>query len=227
MSVNIALNSPSLLLISGVSGSGKSHLAAQLIRARRNVYTQPVKKVLFCYRAYQQLYDELSRELGDDIVFYQGVPNLEYITDFTADSASHAGEYQHLIVFDDLQSSVVHSKLISEIAQIHSHHRNASVIILLQNLYAQGREARNIQLNAHYIIVFRNIRDKAQLGYLSRQIFPGHSNLIPQILDDIARRTRFAYVLIDLSPHTFNEQYRIRTKILPHEIAEIYIPPSN
>ena len=224
-STNIKLNSPSLMLLTGVSGSGKSFLTAQIIRARNEIYTQPVEKVLFCYKAYQSIYESLERELGEEIVFYQGLPSLDYITKFTANSATQSGR-QTLLIFDDLQGVSVDSKLMSEIAQVYSHHRNASVILLMQNLYSQGRFSRDISLNAHYIVVFRNIRDKAQLAYLSRQIFPGNGALIPQILDDIAKRHRYPYVLIDLSPYTQNEDYRIRTKILPGEISEIYLTHS-
>ena len=223
---NLKLIAPSFTIVAGPSGSGKTLLTASIIRARNGMYTQPVEKVLFCYKTYQQVYADLEAELGDEIVFYQGLPPLEYILQFTTNSASSDRKSQVLLVFDDMQSAALDSKLMCDLAQIYSHHRNASVLLLLQNLYAQARQARCIQLSAHYIIAFRNIRDKVQLSYLSRQIFPGRSSLLSDVIDDIAKHHRYPYILLDLSPHTENEQYRIRTRILPHELTEVYLPGS-
>ena len=226
MADNLKLIAPSFTIVAGPSGCGKTELSAQVIRSRNSIYTQPVEKVLFCYKTYQQSYANLERELGDEIVFYQGLPPLDYILQFTTNSVSSEGKSQVLLVFDDLQAAALESKLMCDIAQIYSHHRNASVLLILQNLYAQARQARCIQLSAHYIIAFRNIRDKAQLAYLSRQIYPGRTNLLSDVIDDIAKHHRYPYILLDLSPHTENEEYRIRTRILPHETSEVYLPGS-
>ena len=36
------------------------------------------------------------------------------------------------------------------------HHRNLSVIYVAQNIFHQGKEMRNISLNAHYIVLFKS-----------------------------------------------------------------------
>ena len=226
MGDNLKLIAPSFTIVAGPSGSGKTALTCEIIRSRNSIYTQPVEKVLFCYKTYQQVYAELESELGDEIVFYQGLPTVEYILDFTTNSANSDRKSQVLLIFDDMQTAAVESQLMRDLAQIYSHHRNASVLLLLQNLFAQGRQSRSIQLSAHYIIAFRNIRDKVQLSYLSRQIFPGRSALLGDVIDDVAKHHRYPYILLDLSPHTENEQYRIHTRILPHETSEVYLPGS-
>ena len=40
-----------------------------------------------------------------------------------------------------------------------SHHKNASVIFLTQNIFHQNKHSRTINLNAHYLVMFRNVRD--------------------------------------------------------------------
>jgi hypothetical protein len=54
-----------------------------------------------------------------------------------------------------------------------SHHRNLSIIYIVQNIFHQGKEMRNISLNAHYIVLFKTPRDKQQIYMLARQINPG------------------------------------------------------
>ena len=37
-----------------------------------------------------------------------------------------------------------------------SHHRNLSVTYIVQNLFHQGKVKRNISLNSHYLVLFKN-----------------------------------------------------------------------
>ena len=53
-----------------------------------------------------------------------------------------------------------------------SHHRNFLVICIVQNIFHQRKEMRNISLNAHYIALFKSLRDKQQISILARQINP-------------------------------------------------------
>ena len=43
-----------------------------------------------------------------------------------------------------------------------SHHRNLSVIYVVQNLFQQGKGNRSISLNSHSLVLFKNPRDKLQ-----------------------------------------------------------------
>ena len=65
-------------------------------------------------------------------------------------------------------------KRIAHLFTKRSHHRNLSVIYIVQNIFHQGRETRNISLNAHYIVLFKSPRDKQQVPILARQVKPGH-----------------------------------------------------
>ena len=44
-----------------------------------------------------------------------------------------------------------------------SHHRNLSVIYIVLNLFYQEKDSRSISLNSHYLILFKNPRDKLQI----------------------------------------------------------------
>jgi len=51
------------------------------------------------------------------------------------------------------------------------HHRNISLILITQILSLQGRYCRDISLNAHYLVAFKNVREK-QYMYLAHQVYP-------------------------------------------------------
>ena len=56
-----------------------------------------------------------------------------------------------------------------------SHHRNLSVIYIVQNLLHQGKGNRSISLNSHYLVLFKNPRDKLQLLTLAKQMYPSET----------------------------------------------------
>ena len=76
-----------------------------------------------------------------------------------------------LVILDDLLTDV-YSNQVCELFTRVSHHRNISVILIIQNLFHQGRFCRDISLNAHYIVALKNVRDKKQVMYLASQVYP-------------------------------------------------------
>jgi hypothetical protein len=80
---------------------------------------------------------------------------------------------RNLIVLDDLMAQSSEDKRIADLFTKGSHHRNLSIIYIVQNKFHQGKEMRNISLNAHYIVLFKSPRDKQQIYMLARQINPG------------------------------------------------------
>ena len=57
----------------------------------------------------------------------------------------------NLIVFDDQMIDVSKDKRIVNPFTRCSHHRNVSVIYIVQNLFHQGKGSRSINLNSHYL----------------------------------------------------------------------------
>ena len=46
----------------------------------------------------------------------------------------------------------------------------ASMILILQNLFHQGKYNRDISLNSHYFILFKNPKDVGQIKVLGRPL---------------------------------------------------------
>jgi len=73
-----------------------------------------------------------------------------------------------MIVVDDHMSDV--NQVVADIFKKISHHRNISILYLTQNLFDKNKYARNISLNAHYLVLFKNCRDAGQFAFFARQM---------------------------------------------------------
>ena len=126
------------------------------------------------------------------------------------------------MVIDDLMTSAGDSKQISKLFTQEAHHRNLTVIFIVQNLFYQWREMNTISLNAHYLVLYKNPRDKSQIRYLSQQIFPENSKFLVNVYNH-ATEEHHSYLVIDLHPETA-EQFRVVTNIFPGEQIRFYLP---
>ena len=149
--------------IIGSTGCGKTRFTKKLIDHKDSMFlTNPPKKILYCYGAWQPLFDEIEQTV-DNVLFHEGLPTFEYIKEY-ADS-------QHLlIIFDDLMNECVRSPMMEKIFVMGCHHEGLSTIYITQNLYQQGPCARTIGLNSTYMSLFRNIRDQNQIRTFGSQM---------------------------------------------------------
>ena len=69
-----------------------------------------------------------------------------------------------------MQIKAMNDPYIANLFSRESHHRNLTVILLLQNLFHQGKYGRDVSLNSHYFILFKNIRDTNQIKVSGNQL---------------------------------------------------------
>src|SRR5271163_4447515 len=89
-----------------------------------------------------------------------------------------------------------------------SHHANTSVIFITQNLFHAGKETRTITLNSQCLVLFKNVRDKSQIAYLARQMYPGKSAHMVEGYSD-ATSEPYSYLFVDLKPCTDDKQAQV------------------
>jgi hypothetical protein len=108
------------------------------------------------------------------IIWYYGQWNRnEGIPDDIENADSLEVSERNLIVLNDLVAQSDKDKRTADLFTKGSHHQNLSVIYIVQNIFHQGKEMRNVSLNAHYIMLFKSPRDKQQISMLARQINTG------------------------------------------------------
>ena len=81
---------------------------------------------------------------------------------------------RNLIVSDDQMIDARKDQRIVNLFTRGSHHRSLREIYIVQNLFHQGKGSRSISLNGHYLLLFKNPRDKLQNLTLAKQMYPGH-----------------------------------------------------
>ena len=154
---------PFTTIIAGPSSSGKSMFCMRLIRNALECIAPSPERIVYCYSVYQTLFDQYP-----DVEFVEGLPNLNMFD----------GVKRTLLIIDDLmhETNDTVSKLFTRI----SHHKNVSVVYLTQNLFNNNKHNRTISLNAHYMVLFKNVRDATQVHCLARQRFPKNSEAMMQ-----------------------------------------------
>ena len=87
---------------------------------------------------------------------------------------------------------------------------NVTVCYLCQDMFPQGKYAKTISRNAHYIIAFKNPRDKVALRTLLLQIYPAKWLPVVDIYDACTDRP-YGYLLFEVHPAS-----RDSTRLLSH-----------
>ena len=202
---------PFTCIIVGCTQSGKTVWVKTLLENAQKIISLPPQRIIWCYGQWQPSYFDMFRTIPG-IEFNEGIPEDIEKVDYLDISQ------RNLIVLDDLMAQSSKDKRIANLFTKGSHHRNLSIIYIVQNIFHQGNEMRNISLNAHYIVLFKSLRDKQQISMLARQINPGKVQEFMRSYEDATSRPH-GYLMLDLKPTTDDHQ-RLKTNVLPGEIEK-------
>jgi len=205
MTAPLPLCHPFTALVAGPTGSGKSTFVFKLIENADVMIRPPPSKIVYCYGEYQPSFDAYPQ-----VDFRRGLP----------DSEDFDGSRPSLLIVDDLMDEADRS--VANLFTKGSHHRNVSVVFLVQNMFHKNKYIRTISLNAHYMVLFKNPRDASQFASLARQMYPNRSTFAVEAYKD-ATRQPFSYLLVDLRPEQ-DEDLRLRTNIFPGDTQYVYVP---
>jgi hypothetical protein len=180
----------------GPTSSGKTWFVFRLIKHVESMITFPPEKIVYCYGEFQLMFAE-----NPTVEFQEGLPSVDQFDDLINEA------YQNVC------------NLFTKL----SHHRNVSVVFIMQNLFHKNKFVRPMNLNTNYIVMFKNPRDASQVAILARQMYYGKSQFVVEAYED-ATKDPHGYLLIDLRPDT-DDTYRIRTKIIPDDPRQYaYLP---
>ena len=198
---------PCTALVVGGTGAGKSYFMKRVIQNRDDLFNVTFHDIILYYSEWQPLYENMP-----GVEFRQELPVLE-------DHPS--GQGPKLIIIDDFMDEIKnHNKEFLKFFIKGSHHRNLSVFFLSQCLFPEGM--RQISLNAHYIVLFKSTRDRAQIRTFCMQVDPVHWRSLLESYED-ATQEGHSYILYDFKPKQL-DHLRTRTRIFPDESCVVYIP---
>lgn len=202
---------PFTCLIAGPTQSGKTMLLKSILENNQTMINPPPTRIVYCYVDWQSKFDEM-KSVNPAIEFHRGLPDFDSI---------YATE-RNLLILDDLMSQCQNNDTILNLFTTDSHHKNISVFLVSQNLFTQGKCARTISLNCHYMIILNNPRDQSQINYLARQMYPRNQGFLTECYEN-ATRVPYGHLFIDLKQAT-DPKYRIQTGISPDQQRFVYIP---
>ena len=148
---------PFTAILAGPSQSGKSTLVYDIITNLSKCVNFIPTQICIAYSRNQSLYHDIIRDSPVPVKLMAGLTK-----DFKPPENS-------LLVIDDLMNV---PDLISDWFVKNCHHYKVSVFYLMQNLFMKSPEHRTASLNANYIILFSNPRDRSQIMYLAKQVNP-------------------------------------------------------
>lgn len=211
--IDLRLKFPFTMLVVAPSSGGKSTWTLELIKRRNEIMTQTVDKVIYVYTEMQDSYRQFS-ETNSDVIFTDDKEKInEYID----------RDLKLLIIFDDklLDFQQKENSYITDWFVKKSHHKNCSVIVLIQQLYAKN--LRTCSINSKYIVLFPSPRDCLQYYCLSRQMYPANPLFLVKAFEH-ATQKMFHYLFIDLHSQT-DPRFRLRNQLYPSSDMVIYVPP--
>ena len=177
----------------------------RFLRQIEDVMSPIPEEIVYCYGEWQNGYTDM----GVKVEFHEGLPKSDKWTD---------GK-RRLVIIDDLMSEVDSS--VTRLFTKGSHHRNLSIIFIVQNLFSKNPEQRTISLNSHYLILFKNPRDATQIMHVGKQMFPGKSSYVQESYKDATSRPH-GYLLIDFRQST-PDHLRLRSNIFPPDHQVVYV----
>ena len=136
-------------LVAGPTCCGKSQFVKRLLESGEEMIDGAPENIIWCYGMYQPAYDEMLKTIPN-ITFVEGIPSdLKSMID---------PSIRNLIVLDDMMKELSNDQRITNLFTKGCHHRNLSVIFILQNIFHRGKELRDMSLNCHYLVLFKSPR---------------------------------------------------------------------
>ena len=187
----LGLENGSNIQIVGPSGSGKTFFTCQLLKNKTS-FISPIKKIYWHVGV-------AEGESGSTLCALRKLSRLQIVRGLPKGWIDKPKKGD-VIVIDDLfeevnQDAVSCNQLFTKIAR----HRGVTVLFLTQNLFHTGGKHRTRNLNTHYLVLFKNPRDRTVIDFVSRQAFPQNRKFLMNVFDDITRNTSHSYVFLDFT----------------------------
>ena len=194
-------HSPSSILVVGPSGCGKTHFTENLLLNNTSLFETAPPKIHYYWQ------DKFKHMQARGIRFHEGIPDTQDLSKWFPRGG--------VLVMDDLMDEGSGDKRVLDLFTKHSHHKNITVIYLCQDMFPNGKYAKSISRNAHYVIAFKNPRDQLGTKNLFLQSFPSYWREALQEYEKATSRP-YGYLLIDFHPSSSDET-RLFSQVLKNE----------
>jgi hypothetical protein len=183
---------PSQIIIAGATKSGKTTLLIDILKHRNLMFDQPLDEIYWFYTEEHSVADvpaALPR-----VKLLEGVPTIDKIYSITKKRVPK------LVVLDDMQDIIETSdtiKMLREVLNKVSHHRNLSIVFIVQNLYS-SRKMVSIRNQCEEICIMCNGTSAMQNAeHLGRALFAkGGAEFLKEALNKAKSHKSHNHLLI-------------------------------
>ena len=210
--LDFKLHSPFTMEVVGGTGSGKTHLVAQIIKNRRTIINKYMDKVIYVYCDHQPIFEELELEDPENITFTNNIKDIDNLT--TPNSLCKIDDQMDLI------KKGGNLELVERFFLKHAHHKDVSIILILQNAFRPG--LRDININTQYLIYFDAPRDRSSFMNVAKQILPGQTQALVSAYNKACKCSEYAYLFLTLHPKDKRVKYWMRNDVFPSDTCEVY-----
>lgn len=202
--VNLGLENGSIIQIVGPSGCGKTFFTCQLL-SNKQTFQKPIKNIYW--------HSGIAEgESGATLCGLKKLARLKLVNGLP-EGWIDKPQTNDVIVIDDLFEEVNKdatscNQLFTKIAR----HRGVTVVFLTQNLFHAGGKHRTRNINTHYLVLFKNPRDRTVIDFVARQAFPQNRMFLMDAFDDITNNTCHSYVFLDFTQNC-PDDLRVQTDL--------------
>lgn len=205
-SYDLRFKLPMNLICAGPTFSGKSSFVRRILENKEHIFApEPPGHTIWITGSAVTPDDQ---KLVDEKLVDELTQNLIAEQDLYEKSAQFPTGI--LVIYDDCLNLTEKNDSIKNLF-VRGRHANVSTIFITQNLFSKGPNFRTISLNASYIAIFRNVRDKTQIQHFARQFSPQNTKFVIQSYED-ATKYPFGYLFIDMKMDSA-EKIRMRTNL--------------
>ena len=210
MAVAFCFTHPSNVIVAGPTGCGKTFFVNNVLKHR--LFEPIPHRLVVVYAEWQHYYDD----------WRDWYPTAEFVHGFTPDIYERFDAHQtNLLVIDDQMGEAGKSSTLLNLFTRGSHHRNLSILYLVQNIFDKGAVMRSVNLNAQYIVTFKNARDRMQLVTLGKQMFPEQAQVLTKLVDQETKEHPRAYLVVCTRPEV-PDRLRVYNGIFPGEMLTFF-----
>ncbi len=191
----------SVMAVVGPSKSGKSTFINKLLQSDI-IFPQPEHYFYF----YGQI---IPKDKLNHVIYKQGLPNVDSIPS------------QSVVVLDDLMHEVGKNDSMLNLFTRVAHHRQCFIIYVTQNLFHQSKNCRSMNLNVHYLVLFKNVRDRTIIHKLAMQMYPKNIKFLVDAFEE-ATSEPYTYLFMDLQANT-PSIIRIRSDLFNEMGQKVFI----
>jgi energy-coupling factor transporter ATP-binding protein EcfA2 len=206
------LQHPFSMVVYGPSQSGKSTFIFNLLRNASRLINVQYDYIVCFIGSNDTKYIELKAIYGNKIDFVRGLPkNLDVFI---------RSGLKGFLIFDDLMMEATSCAAVTELFTRRCHHENLSVALLLQDLFAKGKDRLTMLRSTHYLVVFQNPLDQVINYAIANRVSPANKKVVIKMMQYV--QSKYRYLFLDGKQSSLPEA-KFRTDLFNEHFQRCFI----